>query len=209
MKTRVPVYSRPSRPGIDPRMPDWSGHPAPPLGSSDLDPLGRFGGGGMLMDPQAGRHRDIEPRWDPVGPMGPLGPSPLGPGRSGDVTFQTNRTTFLISLHNLLLNDLFNNQRLYIIPEWAHRISFICNFLLTSGWVHQPTGLRPLAPRPTPQSESTYKNYQLYDYDLYTLITPSLIRTRGLPWKQRVLLSMGAPTAISRLCLSHCKKLCH
>ena len=62
---------------MDPRMPDWGGRqPAPPLGGNDLDPLGRFGGGSMIMDPRAGHHRDLEPRWDPVGPMGPMGGPP-------------------------------------------------------------------------------------------------------------------------------------
>jgi hypothetical protein len=70
-------------------MPDWSGHPAPPIGSSDLDPLGRMGGGGMLMDPRGGRHRDIEPRWDPVGPMGPLGPPSIRPGTGTGLSHQS------------------------------------------------------------------------------------------------------------------------
>ena len=36
---------------------------------------------------------------------------------AGDVTFQTNKYTFQISLKNLLLYDLYDSQRLYQIPE--------------------------------------------------------------------------------------------
>ncbi len=35
---------------------------------------------------------------------------------AGDITFQTNKATFQISLKYLLLNDLFDNQRLYDLP---------------------------------------------------------------------------------------------
>lgn len=56
---------------------DWDRPGAPPrLGSSDLDPLGRMGGGGMIMDPPFGGRDPMRPRWDPVGPMTPFG----GPG---------------------------------------------------------------------------------------------------------------------------------
>jgi hypothetical protein len=85
---------RPGRPGVDPRMPDWGGHPAPPIGGNDLDPLGRFGGGGMLMDPRAGRHRDIEPRWDPVGPMGPFAPARPNQGRKSFFLVQETNSAF-------------------------------------------------------------------------------------------------------------------
>jgi len=67
--------------GIDPNMPDLGG-PMPNIGGADLDPFrgGGIMGGGMLMDPRRGG-RDIQPRWDPVGPgMGGFpggGPGPL------------------------------------------------------------------------------------------------------------------------------------
>lgn len=66
--------------GINPGMPDYGGM-YPSVGGADLDPL-RSGmmGGGMLMDPRAGRGRDMEPRWDPVGPgMGGRGRGPAHP----------------------------------------------------------------------------------------------------------------------------------
>jgi len=66
---------------------DWDRPGAPPIGHSDLDPLGRMGGGGMLMDPPfSGGGNPIRPRWDPVGPLDPFddgfGGHPLG-GRGG------------------------------------------------------------------------------------------------------------------------------
>jgi hypothetical protein len=82
-------------------MPDWGGHPAPPIGGNDLDPLGRFGSGGMLMDPRAGRHRDIEPRWDPVGPMGPLAPARPNQGRKS--FFLVYRKPILLSFNLIRL----------------------------------------------------------------------------------------------------------
>ncbi len=42
---------------------------------------------------------------------------PLAWNEAGDVTFQNNKITFQISLKNLLLNNLFDDQRLYFIPE--------------------------------------------------------------------------------------------
>ena len=66
--------------GINPGMPDYGGM-YPSVGGADLDPL-RSGmmGGGMLMDPRAGRGRDMEPRWDPVGPgIGGRGRGPAHP----------------------------------------------------------------------------------------------------------------------------------
>ncbi len=42
---------------------------------------------------------------------------PLSWNEAGDVTFQNNKITFQISLKKLLLNDLFDDQRLYFIPE--------------------------------------------------------------------------------------------
>ena len=61
------------------------------IGGSDLDPLGRMGGGGMMMDPRnmpgmrgGGSGRGIGPNFDPVFPGMPNpygGPSaPMGPG---------------------------------------------------------------------------------------------------------------------------------
>ncbi len=35
---------------------------------------------------------------------------------SGDITFQPNKVTFQISLKNILLNDLYDDQRLYLLP---------------------------------------------------------------------------------------------
>ena len=66
--------------GINPGMPQPGGL-YPSVGGADLDPL-RSGvmGGGMLMDPRQGR--DIEPRWDPVGP-GVGGIPPRGRGGRG------------------------------------------------------------------------------------------------------------------------------
>jgi len=68
--------------GIDPNMPDFGG-PMPNIGGADLDPFrgGGIMGGGMLMDPRRGG-RDIQPRWDPVGP-GMGGFPGGGPGRGG------------------------------------------------------------------------------------------------------------------------------
>ena len=65
---------------IDPGVPNFAGHPR--VGGADLDPFcgGGITGGGMLMDPRRGR--DIEPRWDPVGPGG-LGGLPGHRGRGG------------------------------------------------------------------------------------------------------------------------------
>lgn len=75
--------------GINPGMPDYGGM-YPSVGGADLDPL-RSGmmGGGMLMDPRAGRGRDMQPRWDPVGPgaggrgRGPAFPRGRGLGGPG------------------------------------------------------------------------------------------------------------------------------
>ena len=71
--------------GLDPNMPDHGGV-GPNIGGADLDPFrgGGIMGGGMMMDPRGGRGgRDIEPRWDPVGPgMGPFGGN-RGRGRGG------------------------------------------------------------------------------------------------------------------------------
>jgi len=66
--------------GIDPSMPEFGG-PMPNIGGADLDPFrgGGIMGGGMLMDPRSGG-RDIQPRWDPVGP-GVGGFPGGGPGR--------------------------------------------------------------------------------------------------------------------------------
>jgi len=66
--------------GIDPSMPEFGG-PMPNIGGADLDPFrgGGIMGGGMLMDPRRGG-RDIQPRWDPVGP-GVGGFPGGGPGR--------------------------------------------------------------------------------------------------------------------------------
>jgi len=68
--------------GIDPSMPEFGG-PMPNIGGADLDPFrgGGIMGGGMLMDPRRGG-RDIQPRWDPVGP-GVGGFPSGGPGRGG------------------------------------------------------------------------------------------------------------------------------
>jgi len=69
---------------VNPGMPDWGGVGAPPLGSSDLDPLGGIMGGGMIMDPRQGGRmgQPVHPRFDPVGPgMGGIGP--LGGGMGG------------------------------------------------------------------------------------------------------------------------------
>ena len=68
------------------------------IGGSDLDPLGRMGGGGMMMDPRnmpgmrgGGSGRGIGPNFDPVfpgmpnpygGPSAPMGPG-FGPRGSG------------------------------------------------------------------------------------------------------------------------------
>jgi len=76
---------------VNPGMPDWGGVGAPPLGSSDLDPMGGIMGGGMLMDPRQGGRmgQPLHPRFDPVGPgmggMGPMGGGvgPLGGGMGG------------------------------------------------------------------------------------------------------------------------------
>jgi len=76
---------------VDPGMPGWGGIGAPPLGGSDLDPMGGIMGGGMLMDPrQSGRMgHPMQPRFDPVGPgmgggIGPLGGGlGIGPMRGG------------------------------------------------------------------------------------------------------------------------------
>jgi len=78
---------------VNPGMPDWGGVGAPPLGSSDLDPLGGIMGGGMLMDPRQGGRmgQPLHPRFDPVGPgMGGMGPGggmggigPMGGGMGG------------------------------------------------------------------------------------------------------------------------------
>ena len=55
------------------------------IGGSDLDPLGRMGGGGMMMDPRRGRGGGMQgPNFDPVHPGmpspfgGPPGPMPPG-----------------------------------------------------------------------------------------------------------------------------------
>lgn len=47
----------------------------------------------------------------------PMYSLPFTWNNAGDVTFQTNKMTFQISLKNLLLNDLYDNQRLYNLPE--------------------------------------------------------------------------------------------
>jgi len=82
---------------VDPGMPGWGGGVgAPPLGGSDLDPMGGIMGGGMLMDPRQGGRmgHPMQPRFDPVGPgmgggigprgggMGPMGGG-IGPMRGG------------------------------------------------------------------------------------------------------------------------------
>ena len=69
---------------MNPGMSDWGGVGAPPLGSSDLDPLGGILGGGMIMDPRQGDRmgQPVHPRFDQVGPgMGGIGP--LGRGMEG------------------------------------------------------------------------------------------------------------------------------
>jgi len=71
---------------VNPGRPDWGGVGAPPLGSSDLDPIGGIMGGGMLMDPRQGGRmgQPLHPRFDPVGPgMGGMGP--LGGGMGGGI----------------------------------------------------------------------------------------------------------------------------
>jgi len=84
---RVGRPHRPQQPG--PSSSDWGRPGAPPIGHSDLDPLGRMGGGGMLMDPPfSGGGNPMRPRWDPVGPLDPFddgfgGHHPLGGGRGG------------------------------------------------------------------------------------------------------------------------------
>ena len=46
----------------------------------------------------------------------PLYSFPYCWNNSGDITFQTNKITFQISLKNLLLNDLYDAQRNYVVP---------------------------------------------------------------------------------------------
>jgi len=78
------VGGRGGRGRVDPSMPGWGGVGAPPLGGSDLDPMGGIMGGGMLMDPRQGGRlgQPMQPRFDPVGPgMGGIGP--LGGGGMG------------------------------------------------------------------------------------------------------------------------------
>jgi len=67
---------------VDPGMPGWGGVGAPDIGRSDLDPLGGVMGGGMMMDPR-GRGRDMQPRFDPVGPGMIGGMGGMGGGMGG------------------------------------------------------------------------------------------------------------------------------
>jgi len=66
--------SRP-RPRVDEGPPDFGQVGPPRVGGSDLDPFGRLGGGGMLMEPpfhgRGGGGPPMRPRWDPVGPLDP------------------------------------------------------------------------------------------------------------------------------------------
>ena len=72
---------------VDPGMPGWGGVGAPPLGGSDLDPMGGIMGGGMLMDPRQGGRmgHPMQPRFDPVGPGMGGGIGPLGGGGMGGI----------------------------------------------------------------------------------------------------------------------------
>ena len=63
---------------------------------------------------------------------------------AGDVTFHTNKMTFQISLKNLLLNDLYDNQRLYNLPEWA--TSSLSLYLFN---IQKLVGFVPPPPLPT------------------------------------------------------------
>jgi len=96
--------------GLDPNMPDWSGGVMPNIGGADLDPFrgGGILGGGMMMDPRGGRGgRDLEPRWDPVGPgVGGFG-GHRGRGRGG---FGGGRRNFGDEMAPPDFSDDYNNM---------------------------------------------------------------------------------------------------
>jgi len=79
-----PLRVEPRRPRLDPGMPSWGGVGPPPVGGSDLDPMGGIMGGGMIMDPRQGG-RSMDPRYDPVGPGFPG--EGVGRGRGGRLGF--------------------------------------------------------------------------------------------------------------------------
>merc|ERR1711874_912853 len=79
-----PLRVEPRRPRLDPGIPSWGGVGPPPVGGSDLDPMGGIMGGGMLMDPRQGGRR-MDPRYDPVGPGFPGEGG--GRGRGGGLGF--------------------------------------------------------------------------------------------------------------------------
>jgi len=74
------------RPRVDDGPPDFGQVGPPRVGGSDLDPFGRIGGGGMLMEPpfHGGGGQPMRPRWDPVGPLDPdFGMGGMGGPRFG------------------------------------------------------------------------------------------------------------------------------
>lgn len=78
---RVPDFP-PRQPFPDPDDPFGGGPLFDPPGGADLDPTGRRGRGGMLMEPPRGGHIG-QPRIDPTNPFGPSGGIGGFPGRIG------------------------------------------------------------------------------------------------------------------------------